>query len=1205
MNSGGGWGWGDRLKVEISAWLGSAKARPPLSADFVELVRSIGEARSKQEEDRIIKQEAQVLRAVLSQPESTKNMREYVIRLLYCEMLGHEVPFGYIHAVNMTQGTNLLDKRVGYLAASSFLHKDHEFIILLISSFRRDLVSSNHLGVCAALTTMTQLISVETIPAVLPLVVDLLRHPKAAVRKKAIMVLQRFHALSPESIISLRDQVRACLCDPDPSVMAATLCLLQDLITRDANSWKDLAPSIANIAGQVIDRCLPRHYDYHSVPAPWVQIRLIQLLGVLGADDKRASECMYPVLSKVMKRSSNIRTSAAFAAVAYSCLKAIFKIYPQPSLLAEAAEAISQFVSSTNNNLKYLGIDTLAEVILFDPKIAQRHQLQVINCLHDPDDTLKKKTLDLLYRMTNPMNVEIITEKLLDYLKNFAPTATHLKAELASRITYLAEKYAPSSEWFLDTMTKVFILGGDLVGTDVAHNLMQLVAEGAAESDSGEGGLEREDELQVYAVETFTRVLCEDEERLSKLPSLMIQLLSWILSEYGQLSRNLSLQQIMLRLCQLSELLPQQEHMTRNWIVTALMKLIARTKLYPELVEHLVSRCCRSSSVDLQQRCFELEALVTSFPEAMPVVLPVDASCVEVVVDERLPFLDDYVQRALLRGAKCYLQPSERTTSAEISSSHPRDTTQSKAKPELKWQTYVRPTVPGEQTLLPVVEVSRLNSSPAPVMPVKAIDKKWTKDGYKPSMRNAVDRIGALEPESTPLTEYQPNMQDTDTDTSSDSIASSSGYGNSAFEQPTITSHNSPQQALANNLFRGVSVAAGPLQEKGLRNTRRKAKEERSTRQDVQSRWSNESQSSTQAFQTSPLLLDLHFASQPTNTESLPSANLSVDDLLSDIRPLAGSSSSAMNESENVAMLSSLKFDFAAQATTPLPAVVLSYPHNGNFDFSRFDFPPTLKRVLFPIPAPSDLHLEPAKLLHQDQNIHLSYTLVCAQDDHTSVVLFLSNKTSYGLSDLSAMFHTPANLKVQCVATDGIEHATQAHICTFSCPRLPLQSFVVIILSFKLNEFSFHMPIEGKIAYQTHRNQKKRLNFSLPLQLMMFLRPFPMTTADYSQKWSSALHEKKIRVSGQARQAHTDDSITSITHLVTWLTTKMNCSHIQTIGAETIAAATIYCSATTTEQICCLVHGKYLSNNAFVLTIRSENKVFVEMLSRYCERVWQ
>ncbi len=42
-----------------------------------------------------------------------RQMREYLIRLIYCEMLGLECSWGYIHAVKFTQNTTTLDKRIG------------------------------------------------------------------------------------------------------------------------------------------------------------------------------------------------------------------------------------------------------------------------------------------------------------------------------------------------------------------------------------------------------------------------------------------------------------------------------------------------------------------------------------------------------------------------------------------------------------------------------------------------------------------------------------------------------------------------------------------------------------------------------------------------------------------------------------------------------------------------------------------------------------------------------------------------------------------------------------------------------------------------------------------------------------------------------------------------------------------------------------
>jgi AP-4 complex subunit epsilon-1 len=65
------------------------------------------------------------------------------------------------------------------------------------------------------------------------------------------------------------------LCDSDPGVMGATLCPLFDLITIDANSYKDLVVSFVSILKQVAERRLPKVYDYHQLPAPFIQVLCI------------------------------------------------------------------------------------------------------------------------------------------------------------------------------------------------------------------------------------------------------------------------------------------------------------------------------------------------------------------------------------------------------------------------------------------------------------------------------------------------------------------------------------------------------------------------------------------------------------------------------------------------------------------------------------------------------------------------------------------------------------------------------------------------------------------------------------------------------------------------------------------------------------------------------------------------------------------
>ena len=267
-----------------------------LSKDFFDLVKAIGESKSKQQEANIIVEEVATLKKRMPEANvSKKKMKEFLIRLVYVEMLGHDASFGHIHAVNMTQQTTLQSKRVGYLASAVCLHAGHELTTLLVNTQRRDLKSSNYIEVCASLIAIPKLVNEEVLPALLPAVVALLEHPQEVVRKKAVMCLHRFYQVQPACVADLGDTLRRVLCDKDPAVMGASLYLLHDMAEANVASHKDLVPSFVSILKQITEHRLPSSFDYHRVPAPWIQIKLLKLLATLGTADQRASEGMYEV----------------------------------------------------------------------------------------------------------------------------------------------------------------------------------------------------------------------------------------------------------------------------------------------------------------------------------------------------------------------------------------------------------------------------------------------------------------------------------------------------------------------------------------------------------------------------------------------------------------------------------------------------------------------------------------------------------------------------------------------------------------------------------------------------------------------------------------------------------------------------------------------------------------------------------------------
>ena len=110
------------------------------------LTRGAGECKSKVEEDAIVAKEVDLLKRRLADPALDKSrMQEYLLRLMYVEMLGHSASFGYIHAVKQTHEAALSAKKVGYLAVSLFLDDSHDLLILIVNTLQQDLKSDNPL----------------------------------------------------------------------------------------------------------------------------------------------------------------------------------------------------------------------------------------------------------------------------------------------------------------------------------------------------------------------------------------------------------------------------------------------------------------------------------------------------------------------------------------------------------------------------------------------------------------------------------------------------------------------------------------------------------------------------------------------------------------------------------------------------------------------------------------------------------------------------------------------------------------------------------------------------------------------------------------------------------------------------------------------------------------------------------------------------
>ncbi|KAL7543085.1 hypothetical protein ACHAXR_013039 [Thalassiosira sp. AJA248-18] len=659
-----------------------------LSREFFELIKAIGESKSKQEEDRIIAREVVTLKKKLESgaagsgggpslgmiPGSPmpgasgtaagnalntnkKKAREFLVRILYVEMLGHDGSFGYIKAVELAASQSIIHKRTGYLVCSCCLSPDHEFRFMLVNQMQRDLISSNLLESCGALLAVTSLITPDLVTTVSTQVMGLLEHSAETVRKKAIIALHRLHQLAPDAVTKeeLIEKVRRLLCDRDPAVMGATLNVIEAMARVDVQPFKDLVPSLISILKQICERRLPSEYDYHRIPAPWMQMKIVRILSVIGKNDSNSSEGMYEIVGDCLRKSEEAGINASNA-IAYECIRCITNIYPNPVLLDLAGASISRFLSSRSQNLRYLGVTGLASIVERHPKYAADHQLAVIECLEDQDETLLRKTLDLLYRMTNPVNVEFITDRLLHFLRG--STDPYLRTDLTQKICTIAERYAPNNAWYVRTITELFKIAGDLVDAAVSTNLMSLIAEGTGNEEDDE---EADMVLRKQAVELYVNLLSNPPNRM---PRVLVETLAWVLGEYGYLSSVMPLDAIIDGMCKLLESgstarLGGGAASTRRLVLSAIMKMTAQLGSCPTPAAKVIDDYTKSSDPDAQRRCLEFQTILTQAPHLLGEVFPVDASLEDVDVDMNLSFLDGVVGEAISNGSRPYQKPED------------------------------------------------------------------------------------------------------------------------------------------------------------------------------------------------------------------------------------------------------------------------------------------------------------------------------------------------------------------------------------------------------------------------------------------------------------------------------------------------------------------------------------------------------------------
>ena len=189
-------------------------------------------------------------------------------------------------------------------------------------------------------------------------------------------------------------------------------------------------------------------------------------------------------------------------------------------------------------------------------------------------------------------------------------------------------------------MMQVFALGGRQVKPAMESNLIKLLSESQ--------GDERVDtELRCLAVKQLYDMVVDP-----LAPANVLRVAIWIFGEYGHLSTDPSLSQIVDVLGDIWKR-PALSSETKSYLIGAFMKISSQSQKIPTMASEIVKECMRSHDTELVQQAIEFREMCKSGAKVFLAAIPEKAEG-SVIIDPEMHFLDSYVMQGRLAGMKDY-----------------------------------------------------------------------------------------------------------------------------------------------------------------------------------------------------------------------------------------------------------------------------------------------------------------------------------------------------------------------------------------------------------------------------------------------------------------------------------------------------------------------------------------------------------------------
>jgi AP-3 complex subunit delta len=397
-------------------------------------------------------------------------------------------------------------------------------ILLTTNLFKKELSSGASLSqyeIGLALNCLANIVTKDLARDCISDVVSLMNHTRPYVRKKAILTLYKMFIKFPQGLRLTFERLKERLDDSESSVISCAVNVICELANKNPKNYLAMAPKFFRLLTTSSNN--------------WMLIKVVKLMGSLVSEEPRLAR-------KLLEPLATIIQNTGAKSLQYECIHTITESLLHtkredgtdaknvPVIVKLCSDYLRGFIEEHDQNLKYLGLVGLVNLLKSHPRQVVEHREIILRCLNDDDNTIRVRALELLAGIVSKKSLVDLVHHLLEHAKR---AEGNYRDEIISKVLFMCskEKYALVTDfaWYVSVLLDLAVMQGSKHGKEVADQLIDVAM--------------RVDNVRPFAVESMLSLLLNEKLILGvarQTVSEVLKAAAWIVGEYSQIVTSIS-----------------------------------------------------------------------------------------------------------------------------------------------------------------------------------------------------------------------------------------------------------------------------------------------------------------------------------------------------------------------------------------------------------------------------------------------------------------------------------------------------------------------------------------------------------------------------------------------------------------------------------------------------------------------------------------